>query len=58
METLESPKTSMKCGRSPYPSATKLRIGDDTTILAFRHLLEKQSRDDLLDRQAHRSARA
>jgi hypothetical protein len=48
METLENPKTSKKGGRPPYPSATRLRITDDTRLLASRHLLEKQEQGELI----------
>jgi len=38
---LHYPKTSKRGGRPPYSMATMLRIPDETTILTFRHLLEK-----------------
>jgi len=36
------PKTSKEVGRPTYPMDTMIRINEKNTILAFRHLLEKQ----------------
>ena len=63
------PKASKKGGRPPYPLATMLRfagielisdrIPDETTILTFRHILEKHDPGEQIieTAKAHLSAR-